>query len=77
LLVLWWFAGSLSNAVRGIPRVDARDRRLLAGLAGAVVSFMVVSLAGTSFRDVNSFAIISLVTGLLVSLSMPERARES
>lgn len=74
-LSILWLGGVLILAVRRMGSLARDDRRLVAGLAAATLSFLVVSLADNTFRDPNSLAIIALLTGLLVSLCKPPRRR--
>lgn len=73
-LIFLWLGGALVVAVRRLHSVPYPQRRLLAGLAGAIVSFLVVSFADTSLNDTVSFSIISLLTGLAVTLGTTGRA---
>lgn len=70
-LSLVWLVGAAVIAVRRVPTLRSDDRPLVAGLLAATVSLLVVSLTDTSFRDVNSLGVVSLLTGLLVSLCVP------
>lgn len=67
-LILLWLGGTIALAIRRMPALDLLDRRLLAGLAAATTSFLVVSTADTNLRDTVSFSVIALLTGLAVTL---------
>lgn len=70
-LIALWLGGTLVLALRGIGRVAAADRSLVAGLAAATISFLVVSFIDNTIRDPNSLAVIACLTGLLVSFCNP------
>jgi O-antigen ligase len=70
-LLLAWLLGSVGKAVGAVRggRVGVEGRALLASCTAAIVSFMIVSLAGDGFRDPSSLAILALVTGLVAGRS--------
>jgi len=70
-LYLCWLLGTVALGFRSIPGVGAGDRRLIAGLVGATISFVVASFADSSFREDNAFVVVALVTGLAISLCAP------
>jgi O-antigen ligase len=72
-LILLWLGGTIGVAARRMSGLPYTERRLLAGLVGAVVSFLVVSLAGTSMRDTISFSVIALLTGIAVTVATTSR----
>jgi len=67
-LYLCWLLGTVALGFRSIPRVRASERRILAGLVAATVSFVVASVADSSLRVDNTFVVIALMTGLAVSV---------
>jgi O-antigen ligase len=75
MLYLCWLLGTVACAFRSIGRVVVNDRRIIAGLVGATISFMVASFADSTFTADVPFVIIALVTGLAVSLCAPAEAR--
>jgi len=70
-LLLAWLLTSVGKAAGSIHsgRVGIEGRALLAGCAAAIVSFMIVSLAGDGLRDPSSLALLALVTGLVAGRS--------
>lgn len=71
MLNLCWLLGTVAIGFRSIRRVARSDRRIIAGLVGATISFVVASFADSSFRVDNDFVIVALLTGLAVSLCAP------
>jgi O-antigen ligase len=71
VLYLCWLLGTVVAGFRSIRRVAPDDRRIIAGLVGATVCFLVASFADSSFREAGPFVVIALITGLAVSLCAP------
>jgi O-antigen ligase len=71
-LVLLWLGGAVVVVMRRISTLPPARRPVVAGLAGASVSFLVVSIADTNLRDTVSFSIIALLTGLAITLCTTE-----
>ncbi|MBV9803207.1 MAG: O-antigen ligase family protein [Solirubrobacterales bacterium] len=67
-LVLLWVGGTVAVVMRRVSRLPASRRPVVAALAGAFVSFLVISLADTNLRDTVSFSIVSLLTGITITL---------
>ena len=71
MLYLCWLLGTVVVGFRNIRRVDPGDRRIIAGLVGATIAFVVASFADSSFLEASPFAVVALLTGLTVSLCAP------
>jgi O-antigen ligase len=67
-LYLCWLLGTVVLGFRCIRRIAPGERRIIAGLVGATISFVVGSFADSSFRGDPEFVVVALVTGLAVSL---------
>jgi O-antigen ligase len=72
-LFLTWLVGSIAIAARNARIAKGEARRLSAALAGATLSFAIVSLAGDTFRDAQTIAMVSLLAGLGVTLGARSR----
>lgn len=70
-LYVCWLLGTVATGFRSIRRVAPADRRIIAGLVGATVCFLVSSFADSSFLESGPFVVVALITGLVVSLSAP------
>jgi O-Antigen ligase len=71
VLYLCWLLGTAAAGFRSIRRVAPGDRRIIAGLVGATICFVVGSFADSSFREAGPFVVVALMTGLAVSLCAP------
>ena len=76
-VLLAWLGGALVTGLRQVGKVAQPDRRLVAGLTGATICFLVSSLADASFREPNTVTVIALLTGLLVSLCTAPAVRSA
>jgi O-antigen ligase len=71
-LALAWLGGTVVlGARRARGGASLADRILPAGFTAAVLSFMIVSLAGDSFRNPPSIALAGLLSGLIVTGARP------
>lgn len=71
VLYLCWLLGTVVVGFRSIRRAAPGDRRIIAGLVGATICFVVASFADSSFLEAGPFVVVALVTGLAVSLCAP------
>jgi O-antigen ligase len=70
-LLLAWVLGSVAVGARAAWRA-AGERPLLAAATGATLSFAVTSIVDDTLRDPPIFAVVAVITGLIVSRSRPD-----
>jgi O-antigen ligase len=72
-LLVTWLGGSIAIAARNARLASGETRRVCAALAGATLSFAIVSLAGDTFRDAQTISMAALLAGLGVTLGARSR----
>jgi O-antigen ligase len=76
-LMLAWLLGTFIIAARQARLARGEPRRVSAALAGAILSFAILSLADDTFADPQSLALGALITGLAVSYGAKVRRTDS
>lgn len=72
-LYLLWLVGTLALGLRRLRRLPVTESRIVAGLLGATISFVIASYADSSFREDNALVVVAVLTGLTVSMCSPAR----
>jgi O-antigen ligase len=75
IVLLGWFGGAVVTAARAVRRLlDPADRLILSGAAAGIVAFMLESAANDTLREIPTFTVVAVLSGLIVAYTARTRS---